>query len=109
MGMRPYKRAGASIYKTQRWKAVRNLAKRRDGFACVKCGAAGDLEVDHIKPIRSHPDLAFDLGNLQTLCVPCHSRKTRIEVGLDDLDPRRLAWRKCVRELAKPQKENHNA
>lgn len=105
MGLRKYTRAGAAIYRSPRWKAARLLAKRRDGFKCVSCRAVGDLEVDHIQPIRSHPDLAYELTNLQTLCVPCHSRKTRIEVGLDVIDPKRQAWRDLVRELAKPMKD----
>jgi len=109
MGVKTYKRAGASIYKTPRWKALRFEAKRRDRFKCVTCGAAGDLEVDHIKPLRSHPDLAFELTNLQTLCVRCHSRKTRIEIGLDEIDPKRQAWRDLVRDLARPTKEPTHA
>ena len=45
--------------------------------------------VDHIKPIRTHPELAFDPANLQTLCKRCHdSVKHREEmtghrVGVD--------------------------
>lgn len=99
MGLIKYDRNGSAIYRSPRWKSVRFLAKRRDGWKCVGCGAAGRLEVDHVKPVRTHPELAFDLGNLQSLCVSCHSRKTRIEVGLDPLNPARQAWRKLVREL----------
>jgi 5-methylcytosine-specific restriction enzyme A len=98
MGLK-YDRHGAAIYRTPRWKAVRLAAKRRDGFRCVTCGDAGRLEVDHVKPMRTHPELAFDLANLQSLCPPCHARKTRIEVGLDPLSPARMAWREVVREL----------
>ena len=32
---------------------LRKLAKDRDGWRCVKCGRAGRLEVDHIKPCAS--------------------------------------------------------
>lgn len=91
MGLRP-KRAGEGFYKTAQWKAVRKLAKDRDGWRCVKCGARGRLEVDHIKPIRSAPELVFDLDNLQTLCVPCHSKKTREEI-FGPMDPEREKWR----------------
>lgn len=108
MGLKSYNRHSAAIIRTPRWKALRVIAKRRDGWKCVQCGAAGDLEVDHIRPVRTHPDLAYDLGNLQTLCVACHSRKTRIEVGMDVIDPKRQAWRDCVRELSR-QKGNHHA
>src|SRR5690606_5927294 len=64
MGVR-YDRAGAAIYRSKRWQSVRFLAKRRDGFKCVECGATGRIEVDHKLPIRTHPELAYDLGNLQ--------------------------------------------
>lgn len=99
MGLKTYDRYGAAIYRTQQWKVVRLEAKRRDRFRCVECRAVGRLEVDHIKPIRSHPELAFDLTNLQTLCASCHTKKTRIEVGFEPLNPARKAWRQLVREL----------
>lgn len=92
-------RHGRSIYRTQQWKALRLLAQRRDGFACVKCGAKGKIEVDHIEPIRTRPDLALDLANLQCLCVPCHSRKTRLEIGLGRENPERDAWKSLLRDM----------
>ena len=102
MGVR-YDRAGAAIYRTPQWKSVRFLAKRRDGFKCVECGARGRIEVDHIKPIRTHPELAFDLGNLQCLCPSCHTRKTRIEVGHPPLTPERQQWRDLVQNAPQTQ------
>lgn len=103
MGVR-FKRHGTSIYKTRRWAAVRKAAKRRDGWKCVECGARGRLEVDHVKPIRDRPDLAYDLNNVQVLCVPCHARKTRIEVGIvGPEDPEKERWKKLLGEaLPKP-------
>lgn len=94
-----YQRHGASIYRTPQWKALRFMARRRDGFACVQCGKKGGIEVDHIKPIRTHPDLALELTNLQCLCVACHSRKTRVEIGLAELPPERQAWRDLLRDM----------
>jgi 5-methylcytosine-specific restriction endonuclease McrA len=101
MGMKTYDRHSAAVIRSPRWKALRFLARRRDGFKCVSCGASGRLEVDHIHPVRTHPDLAFDLANLQCLCRSCHSRKTRIEVGMDEVDPKRQAWRDLVHDLSK--------
>jgi len=94
-------RAGAAVYRSMRWKSLRALAKRRDGWACVQCGAGGArLDVDHIKPIRTHPELAFDLGNLQTLCITCHSEKTSREIlRRTETGPERLAWKVFAREL----------
>lgn len=93
------------VIRDRRWPALRLSAKRRDGWKCVKCNAIGRLEVDHILPVRSHPERAFDLSNLQSLCVTCHSRKTRIEVGLGPLDEQRQGWRDLVRALAQPQRK----
>lgn len=99
MGLRnQHARHSDAVVQSRRWAALRLMAKRRDGWKCVQCGARGRLEVDHIKPVRTHPELAFDLANCQTLCVPCHSRKTRIEIGLGEPNPARDAWRKLVRE-----------
>lgn len=94
-----YQRHGASIYRTPQWKALRFMARRRDGFACVQCGKKGRLEVDHVKPIRTHPELALDLGNLQCLCIACHARKTRLEIGMGELPPERQAWRDLLRDM----------
>jgi 5-methylcytosine-specific restriction enzyme A len=93
-----FPRHGKSIYRTEQWKAVRLLAKRRDGFKCVQCGARGRLEVDHIKPIRDG-GAPFDLENTQCLCVPCHSRKTRLEIGLGREDPERDRWQALLKDF----------
>jgi 5-methylcytosine-specific restriction endonuclease McrA len=95
MGVRKH---GAAVYRSQRWAALRQQAKRRDGFVCVKCGARGRLEVDHVKPVRTHPELSFTLENLMTLCPSCHARKTAIEVGFAPLDPERQRWRDLLNE-----------
>jgi 5-methylcytosine-specific restriction endonuclease McrA len=92
MGLRNYDRYSAAVIRSARWKVVRKQAKDRDGWKCVQCGARGRLEVDHIQPVRTHPDLAYELTNLQTLCTPCHSRKTRIEVGMGKPNPERDKW-----------------
>ena len=93
-----YDRHGAAVYRSERWKAVRLLAKRRDNWRCVQCGARGRLEVDHIRPIRTHPELAYEISNLQSLCPACHARKTRVEVGHPEPDPKRQEWRALLTE-----------
>lgn len=91
--MNDYRRHSKAITDTKRWQGLRWQALRRDGFRCVKCGARGRLEVDHIKPVRDRPDLSWDLANLQSLCPTHHARKTRLECGHPDLPPARKAWR----------------
>ncbi|MGE0410184.1 MAG: HNH endonuclease signature motif containing protein [Amphiplicatus sp.] len=65
----------------------------------MTCGVRGRLEVDHIKPVRDAPELAFVLANLQSLCPSCHGAKTRLEVGFAPPDPKRIAWRSAVEAL----------
>ena len=50
----------------------------RDGWACVKCGKKGRLEVDHRVPFEDGGAM-YDFSNLQTLCRFCHRDKTRGE------------------------------
>jgi 5-methylcytosine-specific restriction endonuclease McrA len=97
VGVKKYRRHSAVVTRTKRWRALRLQALRRDGFRCVRCGGRRRLEVDHIKPVRTHPELAFVLSNLQTLDAVCHSRKTRLEIGLGEVDPARDAWRELVK------------
>jgi 5-methylcytosine-specific restriction protein A len=97
MGVRHHRHSDR-VTRSKRWRALRLKALRRDGWRCVKCGSAGPLEVDHIESVRTYPDLAFDLTNLQSLCPSCHARKTRLECGHPDLSPQRRAWRDFLKE-----------
>lgn len=105
MGVR-FKRYGTHIYRDPRWAVLRTAAKRRDGWKCVKCGSRYRLEVDHIKPVRDRPDLAFDLDNLQVLCGGCHGRKTRVEAGHPELSPERQQWRDLLRDMQRKPTEH---
>jgi 5-methylcytosine-specific restriction endonuclease McrA len=65
------------FYNLHRWKVVRVLAKRRDGYRCTICGRTAILlDVDHIIGWRQRPDLAFELDNLRTVCRRCHNQRT---------------------------------
>lgn len=37
--------------------------------------------VDHIRPHKSNYDLFWDPNNWQSMCDPCHSKKTATEDG----------------------------
>ena len=99
MGMKEFKRYSNAVTRTSRWKALRVKALDRDDWQCVQCGERRRLEVDHILPVRMHPELSYSLDNLQSLCGRCHARKTRIEIGLGQPNPAREAWKKLVREM----------
>ncbi|MEM8574196.1 MAG: HNH endonuclease [Pseudomonadota bacterium] len=90
-------RPSRMVQRDKRWPALRLEALRRDGFKCVSCGAAAPLEVDHIKPVRTHPELGFELSNLQTLCRSCHTRKTREDLGAPPENPERRKWRELLK------------
>lgn len=96
-----FARHSRPVLKTRRWQTLRHLILERDGYACRDCGTRrGRLEIDHVQPVRTRPDLAFSLANLQALCPRCHAKKTRLECGWKPTDPARLDWRKAVAALA---------
>jgi 5-methylcytosine-specific restriction endonuclease McrA len=94
------------ILRTARWRALRLEALRRDGWACVQCGARRRLEVHHVQPVRSAPERAFDLTNLKVLCASCHTRVTRIECGRPVLSPERQQWRDMLQDMQRNPSSN---
>ena len=60
-------------YKSQAWRRVRaDVIKPR----CEWCGSPDRLMVDHIRDVRTHPELWDDPSNLRTLCLSCHNRRS---------------------------------
>ena len=59
--------------RSSRWISVRrdHIAKNPE---CVACGSRKDLNVHHIKPFHSHPELELEPSNLITLCREHHFR-----------------------------------
>ena len=109
MGMNdPWARYSRPVLKSKRWQVLRHFVLERDGWACVDCGTRkGRLEIDHIKPVRTHPDLAFDPANCAVRCPACHTRKTRIECGHPEKSPARKAWDRAVADLAAETSTQH--
>lgn len=81
-----------------RWIALRQQALRRDDFKCVQCGARGRLEVDHIQPVITHPQLTYELSNLQSLCTKCHINKTLVDRGCAPISIERQRWRDFINQ-----------
>lgn len=104
---REYARHSKRVTSTRRWQVLRHQILERDGWKCRCCGEQRRLEIDHIKPVRTHPELSFDPRNLQALCGPCHTRKTRIECGHKEKSPERKAWADAVAQLATKPTTQH--
>lgn len=72
----------AALYRTSRW---RDAARRwlRSHPLCAECERQGRVTagriVDHIVPHRGDMSLFWNQENWQTLCQPCHNRKTATE------------------------------
>ncbi|RDW15953.1 HNH endonuclease [Oceanobacillus chungangensis] len=71
------------FYKGKEWQDIRQQVLVRDNYECRMCKELGyvtvrdqsKLDVDHIKSIEHHPELALELENLQLLCVRHHNEK----------------------------------
>lgn len=71
----------------KRWRLFRKRIILRDGGYCQRCYIKtgkyvfSNLEVHHIIPRTTNPELAFDESNVITLCRDCN-----LEMGLDGID-----------------------
>lgn len=72
----PELQAAHAFYKSPEWMAFKEEHKRQEPW-CRKCKQLGD-EVDHIIQII-HGGPPLDHNNAQTLCIPCHARKSQQE------------------------------
>lgn len=73
----------ARIKNDPRWHAARAACLERDEHACTwpGCESTEQLEADHILELADHPELAFDVDNLRTLCRPHHIERGRQGTG----------------------------
>lgn len=70
------------FYDSSAWRALRKLKLQRNPM-CEICYADGRLTeatiVDHIVAVKDSDEGRLDIANLQSVCLSCHSRKTRQE------------------------------
>lgn len=75
-----HKKYGYSPEANQRVGGLRKQVLERDGFKCVGCGLTDEehknkhgfpITIDHKDKNRKNNTM----GNLQTLCIPCHGKK----------------------------------
>lgn len=99
-------RCASAFEKNHWWPAARRAARRRDRYACGRCGRKRAdrirLEVNHIAPAlgrHSQVSCAHHLSNLETLCHECHRAVTEAQrVGRRDKPTGALAAK--LREFA---------
>jgi len=67
---------------TARWRKLRAMKLAQQPL-CEHCQAQGRVtpatQVDHIVEVMLRPDLAFELGNLQSICHRHHAAKSAAE------------------------------
>ena len=77
----PNWRGGKSPYYNSEWRIARDIARKRAGGHCEKCGISEEankrrLDTHHIKEIRLFlmPIVSHDSKNLICLCRKCHAK-----------------------------------
>lgn len=71
--------ASDEFLQSYEWRQARYAALLNSDGLCCLCGRGKKhgviLNVDHIKPRRTHPELALSQSNLQVLCSSCNHGK----------------------------------
>ena len=74
------------LLNSKRWAEVKDYVDLRAGYLCERCKREGFITIGkdhhHIIPVESaNPDdpeamkrLAYDVNNIELLCVPCHTK-----------------------------------
>lgn len=72
-------RSGDPFYSSKAWRQVRRERLRIEP-TCRYCREMNRVReagvVDHVLPRSDRPDLELEIDNTQSLCPPCHNRKT---------------------------------
>lgn len=94
----------ADVRSCRRWRRFREEAYRRDRAAnapCWICGQPIDYlakpgtpdawEPDHYYPVRDHPELAYDMGNVRPAHCSCN-RHRGAKVNTNKIGQRSRVW-----------------
>ena len=70
------------LLNSKRWQQVKTIVWRRAGGLCERCKAEGFItqgrDCHHVRPVENSKDLAemeelaYNVNNIELLCVPCH-------------------------------------
>lgn len=78
-------RGGTRWFRGLRWRQIADRVKRRDGYACVRCGNTQRLDAHHLLDLRKGG--TNHLYNLVTLCNKCHHElEWKKRKGIRDVD-----------------------
>jgi len=85
-----------TVYKSARWKRLREAVRERDQMVCQLCfepvspdgTSSKGWSVDHIVPLRVAIHLAFEPSNVRLTCRSCNSSR-RAKAGRVYQPPRR--------------------
>lgn len=76
---KPAWKRSKAFYSTPEWKRLRYDVLKEGNGRCCLCGVSAHdgarLNVDHIKPVKTHPHLRLDKSNVQVLCGSCNAGK----------------------------------
>lgn len=77
---KPTKSKSDNFLRSWEWTELRYRVMQKYGRKCMCCGASPSdgktvINVDHIKPRHTHPELKLDFENLQVLCHECNKGK----------------------------------
>jgi hypothetical protein len=99
---------GPEFLSSYQWRTLRMKVLTHYGPKCMCCGATPQtgavMNIDHIKPRRTHPHLALDFENLQVLCHECNHGKSNWDttdwrpVAEEPIDPDVAAF---IRSIAR--------
>jgi 5-methylcytosine-specific restriction endonuclease McrA len=74
---------------TRAWRKLR-LEVLASCTVCYLCRQAPATEVDHVKPVSTHPWLCMDVANLRGACRPCNRSKSDHDLG--NRNPQTRVW-----------------
>ncbi len=67
------------LYKTKRWRDLRQVVIARDFGMCQECKRRGRAQkasiIHHIVEAREDLSLFWSVDNLECICVACHNRE----------------------------------
>ena len=94
------RRLRQQVYQSRRWRRLRFMALRRDGFNCLYCGGPAQA-VHHKEAIEKtgiESPKVWDLKNLESICRKCHREIGDANHNKRQPNEQEQAWRDFRKE-----------